>query len=321
MAGSVSQSQSLQALSDYARDQKTTGLLVIRGGKTLVEHNWPVPPEAAAFLAGMTYGSASDGALLEDVASQQKSFVAVLAAIAEDRGLLDISRPVSAYLGKGWSKAPASHEDRIAVGNLLTMDTGLGFDFAAVAEPGQAFLYNTPVYAALKPVLEAAAGAALDDITRDWLTAPLGMTDSGWRLRPASMGDSGNPTGLVATPRDVARFGQMVLDRGVAENGSRVVSEAALNRLFERSAANPAYARLWWLNDGAYVISPFGDRREGPMIPAAPSDLKSALGALDRKLYVVPSLDLVAVRMGQSATDLDFDQQFWSRLSAALAAD
>ena len=52
--------------------------------KILVERNWPLPagPEAEKFKADFTYGQAPDGALLEDVASQQKSFVSVLVAIA-----------------------------------------------------------------------------------------------------------------------------------------------------------------------------------------------------------------------------------------------
>ena len=62
------------------------------------------------------------------------------------------------------------------------------------------------------------------------------MQDTAWRKRPAAMADVGNPTGLVTSPRDVARFGQMVLDAGRAADGRRVVSQAGLAALFARSA-------------------------------------------------------------------------------------
>jgi hypothetical protein len=88
--------------------------------------------------------------------------------------------------------------------------------------------------------------------------------------------------------------------------------------MFARSATNPAYGRLWWLNGSAETARPGGRRTPGPLIPAAPADLVAALGALDRKLYVVPSRKLVVVRMGQATPDRDFDQQLWLRLSAAL---
>jgi hypothetical protein len=69
------------------------------------------------------------------------------------------------------------------------------------------------------------------------------------------------------------------------------------------SAAHPAYARLWWRNDSLYTMQPPAVRVEGPLIPAAPAHLVAALGALDRKLYVVPDARLLAVRMGPAATD------------------
>ena len=308
----------LQAVLDYARGQKTTGFLVIQDRKTLVEENWPAPAVEPLF-GNFVYEKTSAGALLEDVASQQKSFVSMLVAIAVDKGLLDVSRPVSDYIGSGWSKAARDQEARIRVIDVLTMSSGLKTDFAYQAPPGTVFLYNTPVYAATKLILAAAARQPLENITRDWLTVPADMSDTSWRKRPAAFADVGNPTGLVTSPRDTAKFGQIVLDKGRAANGNQVVSEAQLNAMFSRSATNPAYGRLWWLNGSAYTIKPLDTRVEGPLVPAAPADLVAALGALDRKLYIVPSRKLLVVRMGAAAPDKGFDQQLWVRLAAALA--
>ena len=311
------QSGPMQAVVDYVQGQKTTGFLIVQNRKTLVEKNWPAPAEDAQFK-NFTYGTTSDGALLEDVASQQKSFVSMLAAVALDKGLLDTSKTISDYIGAGWSKAAADQEARIRVIDVLTMSSGLTEQFAYAAPPGTVFLYNTPVYAITKKVLAAAAKQPLETITRDWLTAPAGMTNTSWRKRPASMADVGNPTGLVTCPRDVARFGQIVLDGGKAADGTRIVSEAQLKGMFARSATNPAYGHLWWLNGSDYTIKPLHDRVDGPLIPAAPADLVAALGALDRKLYVVPSRKLIVVRMGQATPDKDFDQQLWLRLMKAV---
>jgi CubicO group peptidase (beta-lactamase class C family) len=55
------------------------------------------------------------------------------------------------------------------------------------------------------------------------------------------------------------------------------------------------------------------------LAPAAPEDLYAAQGALGRKLYVVPSLDLVVVRLGDSPGDA-FNQRFWELLMAAAPA-
>jgi len=44
----------------------------------------------------------------------------------------------------------------------------------------------------------------------------------------------------------------------------------------------------------------------------------AAMGALDRKLYVVPSRKLVVVRTGQAAPDRGFDGQLWRLLVRAM---
>lgn len=311
-------SPAMQAVLDYVQGQKTTGFLIVQDRKTLVEKNWPAPTDPV--FKNFAYGPTPEGALLEDVASQQKSWVSMLVAVAVDKGLIDVEKPVSDYIGAGWSKAPADEEAKIRVLDVLNMSSGLTEGFTYTAPPQTVFFYNTPVYAITKKILVAAARQPIEFITSKWLTEPAGMTDTAWRERPhtAAFVEAANPTGLVTCPRDAAKFGQIVLDGGKAANGTRLVSEAALQAMFTRAATNPAYGRLWWLNGGAYTIRAEAARVDGPLIPAAPTDLVAALGALDRKLYVVPSKKLVVVRMG-AATEHGFDQELWLRLSQAIA--
>lgn len=310
-------SAAMTRLLDYVRGQNTTGFLVIQDGRVLAERNWPAPRGDDQFSL-FVYGHDPQGALLEDVASQQKSFVSVLVAVAVDKGLLDIAKPVSDYIGKGWSKATSEQEAAIRVIDVLTMSSGLDEKFAYVAPPETTFFYNTPVYAVTKRIVAAAAKRSLDAITHDWLTAPLGMQDTGWRKRPAALAGVGNDTGLVTSPRDIALFGGMILDGGVAKDGTRIVSPAGMKALFTRAKTNPAYGRLWWLNGGSYAVKAPAQHVEGPLIPAAPADLVGAFGAFDRRLYVVPSRKLIVVRTGATARDADFDQQVWLRLMPAI---
>jgi CubicO group peptidase (beta-lactamase class C family) len=304
-------------LLDYLQNQRTTGFLVIRDGKVLIEKNWPAPTDAPQF-ANFVYEASQDGALLEDVASQQKSFVSVLVAVAVDKGLIEIEKPVSDYIGQGWSRASPEQEAKIRVVDLLKMTSGLDDKFGYQAPAGTAFFYNTPVYAVTKRILAAVAKQPLETVTRDWLTEPAGMKDTAWRKRPPALAGVGNDTGLVTSPRDVARFGVMILNEGVAENGTRIVSESSFKAMFTRTATNPAYARLWWLNGGAFAIREATGRKDGPLVAAAPADMVGAFGAFHRRLYVVPSLKLVVVRTGAAAGDKDFDEQLWLRLTQVL---
>lgn len=311
----------LDDVAAYVESQRTTGFLILQDRKIVYEHNWPLAASAASFAANFTHGMDAHGPLQEDVASAQKSFVAILAGIAIDQRMLDISKPVSAYIGPGWSKAAPNEEKLILVRNLLEMNSGLTEALAYEAPAGTKFFYNTPAYAMLKPVLEKASGRKLDELTRVWLTEPAGMADTLWRERPPVFAGVGNPTGLYTTPRDMAKLGQLVLDHGKAANGTRVISEAQLAALFERSPTNPAYGRLWWLNGSAYSLRPAGVRTETALIPAAPADLVAALGAQDRKIYIAPSRKLIVVRTGHAAPDRGFDQQVWLRIMKALPRD
>jgi len=303
----------------YVASQKSTGFVVIDHNRIIAEQNWPLPADAATFKTNFVHGTASDGALLEDVASQQKSFIAILAGVAIDNGLLDLAKPVSFYAKPGWSKATPEQEAKITVRNLMEMNSGLKEDLTSEAEPDTKFFYNTPAYAIMKPVLEGASKKSLDVLTSEWLADPVGMKDTSWRKRNASFAGAGNPTGLVTTPRDIARMGQLVLDGGKAADGKRVISKAQLDALFKPTKTNPSYGHLWWLNGAAYALAPGANapRTSGQLIPAAPKDLVAAQGAQDRKLYVVPSRQLVVVRTGQAAPDRDFNQQLWTRLMKA----
>lgn len=304
----------------WVASQKSTGFIIIDDNRIVTSNIWPVPEADATFRANLVHGVTPDGQTLEDVASQQKSFVSLLVGIAIDKGLLDISRTVTSYVGVGWSGARFQREDVITVRNLLEMNSGLQENLSYGVDPDTLFYYNTPAYAVLKRVLEAASKQSLDQITQDWLAGPAGMKDTAWRKRPAAFADVGNPTGLVTTPRDVARMGQLVLDGGVAANGQRVISKAQLDALFVRTKTNPAYGHLWWLNGSAETVNVGANspRREGQFIKTAPADLVAAMGAQDRKLYIVPSRKLVIVRTGQTTPDRQFDEHLWEKLNAVM---
>jgi CubicO group peptidase (beta-lactamase class C family) len=305
----------------YVQSQKTTGFLIIQDGKTIAEHNWPLPDDAASqtFRANFVHGVSADGALREDVASQQKSLIALLVGVGIDKGLIDIERPVSDYIGSRWSKATPEQEAAITVRNLLEMNSGLKEDLSFDAPAGAKFFYNTPAYAKLKPVLEKAAKQDFWIVSQLWFTKVGDMHDTGWEQRPAAFADSGNPTGLVTTPRDLAIMGQIVLNRGRKPSGAQLISQTQLDAIFTPSSTNPAYGRLWWLNSSDYSINvgAAASRREGRFIPAAPVDTLSALGAQDRKLFVVPSMKLIVVRTGQAAPDRDFNNTLWQKLMKA----
>ncbi|QIB67196.1 serine hydrolase domain-containing protein [Kineobactrum salinum] len=311
-------SAALQSALDYARGQSTSAVVIVHRGEIIAQRYWAVTERAESRYPLFLGGQSAAGAPIEDVASLQKSVVSLLAGIALDQGLLELETPVSAYLGAGWSRA-GEHEAAITVRHLLSMTSGLTPGLEHEASAGTLWRYNTRAYSQLPSVLEKVTDQDIATLTARWLTEPLGLEDTAWRERPwVTASVDANPLGLYTSASDLARIGELILARGVWD-GCSLVSEDYLDAATSPSQSlNPAYGFLWWLN-GYALQPPPGEAGQDVLAAAAPEDLVAAQGALGRKLYIVPSLDLVVVRLGDAAAD-NFNEHFWSLLMAALPA-
>jgi CubicO group peptidase (beta-lactamase class C family) len=308
----------IEEMLRYAEAQRSSGVVALFDGRILAERYWQVPEAEGSRYQNMVAGETADGRAIEDVASVQKNVVSLLAGIAEGKGLLDLAAPVSFYLGEGWSKAATDQEAAITIEHVMSMTSGLSIDRTFEVPAGQKWRYNTNVYSRMLPVLEAVSGLSVDEYTVQWLTAPIGMSDSSWVPRPwITSGQDANVVGFGSTARDLARLGLLVL-RGGKWNGIDILGNPGYIKRSTSSSQqlNPAYGYLWWLNGQERYLKGRGDVFEGQLIPSAPNDLYFASGALGRKCYVVPSMMLVVTRLGDEP-ESDFDEELWRRLMAA----
>ncbi|MBI2709478.1 MAG: serine hydrolase [Actinobacteria bacterium] len=296
----------LRAALDFAASRGSRALVLALDGSVLAEGRWGVGP-----------------AYRQDIASCQKSVVAVLVGIAQQRGLLSIGDPVSRYLGSGWSNAGRLAERRITIRHLLTMTSGLTDSFDVEASPGTVWWYNSNAYHRLQAVLEKVARASITDLSQRWLWDPIGVTSALWQPRPGSGRYSVDPKGnriwsLSMTAHDMGRFGLLV-QRGGTWAGRPVVADSRYlaDALSTSQSLNPSYGYLWWLNgQKSYQLPNERTVRPGPLFPAAPADLVSALGAGDQKIYVSRDRRLVMTRLG-SGGGAGFDNALWSKVLAA----
>jgi CubicO group peptidase (beta-lactamase class C family) len=313
----------LQTALELAGKTHASGVVILHRGRILAEQYWNPESDAPAGKKAREYatlvrGRDAAGRVIEDVASVQKSIAAILVGMAQSRGLLRLEDPVSRHLGPGWSKAAREQEAAITVRHLVTMTSGLKDDLTFEAAAGTRWRYNSAAYARSVQVVAAVARQTPNDVTRAWLTGPLGMKDSRWVERPGAAREAAaNPLGFATTARDLARFGLFILAEGQWRDATIFPDRDYLRAALRPSQAlNPSYGYLWWLNGQPEVARGAGERVKGPLIPTAPPDLVAALGAVDRKLYVVPSLGLVVSRLGNSAGPA-FQSDFWKLLMAA----
>ena len=299
----------LQAAFDYAATRQTYGMVLLHRGKIVKEQYWNNWTKDTRYY----------------LASAGKSVLGFVAGIAQQEALIDINRKTSDYLGIGWTSLPRAKEDLITVRHQLTMTTGLD---DAVADPdcldpgcltykadaGTRWAYHNAPYRLLQEVMSQASGKSWNQYCKEKLFTPVGMQSAFWLDHI-----------MYCNTRDAARFGSLILRRG-EWNGKKILNDPAyFNAMVNTSQTyNLSYGYLWWLNGKQSAMVPQSQIVfPTSLAPAAPADMLMALGKGDKKIYVVPSLQLVLVRLGDDAGGAlsgpsGFDNDLWTRLKPAL---
>ncbi len=325
------------SLEDWVDETLTTALLVQVAGQNVVEINRPI--SAAGWIGfdgalnigeaeggvGLPFKPLPDGRMQHDIASSQKNIISVLVAIAAERGLLSFDDPISKHLDQRWSQSTLEEEAAITIWHLLTMTSGLSDDMSYVAPPGTVWRYNVgPAWHQLKPLLEAASGRTLQDLTDEWLAEPLGMEETVWIERLGMTYLDGRPfEALLTSARDLARFGNMVLNKGTITDRRILRTESITELLTPSQNLNRAYGLLWWLNGQKPILLPLmEDPINSVLIPSAPSDTVAALGAMGQFCLISPSHQTVVVRLGSAPKDdvigKNLTSEIWDFLNQTL---
>ncbi len=298
----------LDELAAYAESKSTKALLLVAGDQPVLER----------------YFGGADASFTRDVASVQKSVTSMLAAIAIGKGLFKLDDTVTSSLGVGWSNAAEAPEAQITMRHLLTMTSGLDANLGYVASAGSTWLYNDDAFYRVRLVIEKKTGREVDAVAHEWLFDRIGMTTSTFDRRLGKDSKGLPVVGLRTSARDLALFGRLLRARGTW-NSETIVPAAFVDVATSTSQElNQSYGFLFWLNGKSGGLLPPSTPFTGPLVPSAPADAFAALGASDQKLYVVRSLDVVFVRLGDSAGETrnalsSFDEELWKRIVAAKA--
>ena len=120
-------------------------------------------------------------------------------------------------------------------------------DSPAQSPYGRSFSYCTAGVVTLGAVLERATHMPVPELAAKFLFGPLRVRDVTWQFTPTQTAMTGGGLGL--TTRDLAAFGQLYLNAGVA-NGNQVLSKAWVEASVQPRARvdeQTEYGYLWWL--------------------------------------------------------------------------
>jgi CubicO group peptidase (beta-lactamase class C family) len=126
--------------------------------------------------------------------------------------------------------------------------------------------------------------------------------------------------------RSMARFGLLALNKGKWKSET-IINETFFNESIRTSQnINPSYGYLWWLNGKNSYMIPGGQTvYQSTLVPNAPLDMYAAMGAADQRIYVIPSKNMVIIRMGDASDTANssfalsgFDNALWQKINAVI---
>lgn len=307
-------------LQDLLAETYTDGFLVLHQGRVVTEQ----------YFNGMTSQSH------HLIWSCSKSIVGTLAGVLVYRGQLDPDALVSQYIPEirdtGYGDATIRHlldmrvdldyeedyDPQSGIANVRQADRAAGYslprspveyssyDYLLTlkqrGKSGQLFRYTTVTAELLGWVLQRAAHLSLPELLSRELWTKLGAEQDGYTIVDR-LGNAAAGGGFCVTLRDLARFGQMIVQQGWF-NDEQVIPTGWIHdilmggdrRAFAASEdgrgypANSSYRSFWWVIGGAK--------------PAL-----MAIGIHGQHLYLVPDQALVIVKFSSQPTP--FDEQFY----------
>jgi CubicO group peptidase (beta-lactamase class C family) len=284
-------------------------VVVVHDGKLVYEHYFTGQDEILGQDIGLvTY----DASMPHDVRSISKSITSLIVGIAFDRGWLKSLDASVFSLLPDYAELSTPEKDKITLRDLLTMSAGFVWDeslpYANIANserpmdmaldpyryvlsqplqdpPGAYYNYCGCSAALLGAILKAVSGKPFDALAQDELLAPLGISGPGWDAHRGHFrnGDLMPHAGFRLRPRDLAKIGQMVLDRGQWQNRQIVSADWIAQSTAAQINGEGIffYGYQWWLGRS--------------LVAGREVDWVAGFGLGGQRLFIVPAKRLVVV--------------------------
>jgi len=177
-----------------------------------------------------------------------------------------------------------------------------------VGEHGDRFTYQTANTDVLAWLIKRLLNQCLAEVMQARIWSKLGVErDAFWIVAPAAVETAGS--GLITTLRDMARFGQMVLQKGYF-NGQQIIAASVVEEI-ERGGDPEVFARG---SAGSSMNSGYSYHHQWWMLPHV--EAYQALGYGGQHLYIHPSAQLVIAKFSSYPSPTPDGREFYSAIAA-----
>ncbi|HEY6243097.1 MAG TPA: serine hydrolase [Pyrinomonadaceae bacterium] len=196
--------------------------------------------------------------------SLSKSFTSTAVGLAIAEGKLTLDDQVLKFFPDEAPAEPSPNLRAMRVRDLLRMNTGNQIEAPIRADdptkqkdtwtrtflthpvpfkPGTHFLYNSPATYMLSAIVQKVTGMTVLDYLRPRLFEPLGFKDPTWISSP--QGISAGAYGLAIRTEEIARFGQLYLQKGIW-NGKQLLPSSWVEQATSIQTSNGSAPTSDW---------------------------------------------------------------------------
>ncbi len=246
------------------------------------------------FIVAEAYFYPYDGKAPHDLASVTKSITGTLVGMAiEQKKIKGVDQKALQFFSKMKIANKDPRKEKITVGNLLTMSSGLNciakgeptlwemlnqpdnakymLDLAMVSEPGSNFSYCSGGMHLLSAIISNATGMNEEAFAKRFLFEPIGIKQLIWPVDPQNVNHGfGN---LHLLPRDMAKLGVLYLNGGRWDGRQIIpadwVNAATTSKIKTGGARDYGYG--WWIPAAGGLIPYEASGRGGQQISVMPS--------------------------------------------------
>lgn len=248
-------------MDDFLALDSVTGLIVLKDGKVAYEiyqrGNGPdtrwMSMSLAKSITSTLIGAAIKDGSIAGMDAKVTDYVPALEGSAYDD--VTVEQILQMSSGVQWDETytdPASDRRALLAAQIAQEPGGLMEVMAALpraSEPGLAHNYSTGETSVASEIVIGATGKSLSDYLAEKIWQPYGMeADAEWWLDSEGGNEIGG-SGLSATLRDFARFGQFFLDGGMIDGASILPdgwTDAAGLPVTLAGGDTVEYGLMWW---------------------------------------------------------------------------
>ncbi|MEQ9446358.1 MAG: hypothetical protein RJS98_12400, partial [Rhodospirillaceae bacterium] len=182
----------------------------------------------------------------------------------------------------------------------------VALDHSQELEPGTLFDIGNVPSQLVAIVVERAIGKPIEEYFLERIWQPIGA-DRGSFFMDRADGMIHIDCCFRTTPHNWVRLGALLLNDGVWD-GKRVLPEGWVDTMTTPSPRNPNYGMHIWLGQEFVTNRPYSERRDIGIPHTEPfirDDIYFFEGGGYRNLYIIPSEDMLILRLGKSDPNWD----------------